>query len=209
MSDLTLGSIGAAVPSPSALMYLFRDRLSPAPADDKTLAELLMAVAVWALADQDVIDLGPLEHPRPVDGHLGFNRKRAYAEQPGLEGGLLRSMAGKGKEQRQLSVVALLTIGLPIGFETEARHDSVRHAIESGPWITRRTYRAVIHECVREARGAGALSRLGKRPKADAIASLELPFSELQSRWARFASQHAELHGALTKDCADGLAARD
>jgi hypothetical protein len=64
-------------------MYAFADRLSPRPPDDASLAQLLMAVAAWALREQGTIDLAPLPHPRPVDGYLSFNRRRAYAEQRG------------------------------------------------------------------------------------------------------------------------------
>ena len=193
-----------AVAPPSALMYAFADRLNPAPVGDAALAALLMAVAAWALAEQDTIDLAPLSHPRPVDGRLGFNRLRGYAPQPGLEGLLLLSMTGRGKETRGVSVTGLLTIGLPVGFETEARHDSVRHAIETGPWRTRRPHRAVIRLCRREARRAGVMRRIGRGLRGDATA-LEVAFAEVESRWRRFAASHPDLYAGLMDDCAAGL----
>jgi len=197
-----------AVPTPSALMYAFADRISPPLAGDAALAPLLMAVAAWALREQGTIYLGPLPHPRPVDGRLGFNRRRAYADQPGLEGALLRSMTGKGKKTPGVSIVALFTIGIPIGWETEARHDSLRHAIESGPWQRPWPHRAVIEYCRHEARSAGAIRRIGGGLRADRLWELEIPFSELQSRWLRFAVHEPELHAALMDDCAAGLAPR-
>ncbi|HEX8075139.1 MAG TPA: hypothetical protein VF545_09175 [Thermoleophilaceae bacterium] len=194
-----------AVTPPSVVLYTFADRLEPRPPDDAALAQLLIAVAAWALAEQDTIDLAPLPHPRPVDGRLAFNRLRAYAPQPGLEGRLLHSMTGKGKETRGISVLALLTIGLPVGFETEARHDSLRYAIETGPWRTRRPHRAVLRICGEEARRAGATRRFGRGPRADRLPELEINFAEVRSRWQRFQSQHPELHAALMDDCAAGL----
>jgi hypothetical protein len=190
-------------------MYLFADRLSPAPANDAELAPLLMAVAAWSLREQGTIDLAPLPHPRPVDGHLGFNRKRRYEEQPGLEGGLLRSMTGRGKETRGVSVAGLLTIGLPMGFETEARPDSLRHAIESGPWQVRRPYRAVIGDCRHEARSAGAMGRVGRGLRPDAASRLEIAFSELRSRWDHFELRERDLWAALMTDCVAGLERAD
>jgi hypothetical protein len=192
------------VPTPSALMLAFADRLSPAPSDDVALAELLMAAAAWTLREQGTVELAPLSHPRPVDGRLGFNRRRAYVEQPGLEGALLLSMTGKGKRTPGISILALFTIGLPGGFETEARPDSLRHAIETGPWQTRRPHRAVIGVCRRELRSAGAIRRRGGLP-ADRMSELELPFSDLNSRWRRFEAQEPELYAALTSDCSAGL----
>jgi hypothetical protein len=194
-----------AVAPPSALMWAFRDRLSPRPPDNAALAQLLMAVATWALQEQGTIDLAPLAHPRPVDGRLSFNRRRAYAEQPGLEGALLRSMTGKGKESRGISLWALFTIGLPVGFETEARPDSLRHAIESGPWQTRRPHRAVIHYCRSGARSAGAIRRIGRGLRADRLSELQIRFAELQSHWRHFEANESELHAALMDDCAAGL----
>jgi hypothetical protein len=186
-------------------MYVFRDRLAPAPADDAGLAELLMAVAAWALCEQDTIDLAPLPHPRPVDGRLSFNRRRAYSPQPGLEGALLRSMTGKGKETPGISLFALFTIGLPMGFETEARPDGLRHAIETGPWQRRRPHRAVFAYCKSGARTAGAMRRIGSGLRADRAAELEIPFAEVQSGWGRFVAAEPELHAALMNDCAAGL----
>ena len=72
---------------PSVVVYALRDRLGAL--DDFALACRLMGVAAWALREQGTIDLAPLPHARPVDGRLGFNRKRGYADQPGLEGFLL------------------------------------------------------------------------------------------------------------------------
>ena len=186
-------------------MYVFADRLEAAPAGHAALAQTLLAVAAWTLREQGTIDLAPLAHPRPVDGRLGFNRKRAYADQPGLEGALLRSMTGKGKKTPGISIVALFTIGLPVGFQTEARKDSLRHAIETGPWQTRRPHRAVLEHCRREARSAGAIRRLGGGARADRVSELELAFSELQSRWRVFATREQTLHAALMDDCAAGL----
>lgn len=193
------------VPSPSALIYVFADRLAPPPAGDAALAPTLLAVAAWTLREQGTIDLAPLAHPRPVDGRLGFNRRRAYAAQPGLEGALLSSMTGKGKKTPGISLLALFTIGLPMGFETEARKDSLRHAIETGPWQTRRPHRAVIEHCRREGRRAGAIRRLGGGARADRVSELELQFSELHSRWRRFEAQDPALHVALMDDCRAGL----
>jgi hypothetical protein len=194
-----------AVPTPSALMLAFADRLTPAPAGDLALAQLLMAVAAWTLREQGTVELAPLPHPRPVDGRLGFNRRRAYVEQPGLEGALLLSMTRKGKRTPGISIWVLFTIGLPGGFETEARPDSLRHAIETGPWQARRPHRAVISVCRRELRSAGAIRRIGRGLRADRVSELELPFSELNSRWRRFEAQEPELYAALTSDCAAGL----
>lgn len=191
-------------------MYAFADRLDPRPPDDMTLAQLLMAVAAWALADQDTIDLEPLPHPRPVDGRLGFNRKRGYVEQPGLEGRLLYSMTGKGKEAPGISLWALFTLGLPVGWETEARPDGLRHAIETGQWRTRSPHRAVIRLCRHEARRAGVVRRIGKGLRADALSELEIAFAEVESRWRRFQAEHRDLHSALMDDCVAGLrAAKD
>lgn len=184
---------------------MFADRLGPAPAGDAALAPLLMAVATWALREQGTIYLGPLPHPRPVDGRLGFNRRRAYEEQPGLEGALLRSMTGKGKRTPGVSILALFTIALPIGWETEARPDSLRHAIESGPWRRPSPHRAVIGDCRREATRAGAIRRIGGGLRADRLSGLEVPFSELQSRWRGFEAHEPELHAALMDDCSAGL----
>lgn len=186
-------------------MLAFADRLSPAPAGDVALAQLLMAVAAWTLREQGTVELAPLAHPRPVDGRLGFNRRRAYVEQPGLEGALLLSMTGKGKRTRGISIWVLFTIGLPGGFETDARPDSLRHAIETGPWQARRPHRAVISVCRRELRSGGAIRRIGGGLRADRVSELELPFSELNSRWRRFEAQEPELYAALTSDCAAGL----
>jgi hypothetical protein len=195
---------------PSVLFYALADRLDPRPPDDMTLAQLLVAVAAWALAEQDTIDLEPLPHPRPVDGRLGFNRKRGYVDQPGLEGRLLFSMTGKGKETAGINLWALFTIGLPVGWETEARHDSLRHAVETGPWRTRNPSRAAIAICRREARRAGVLGRFGGAVRADAQSGLEVEFAEVESRWRRFQADHRELHADLMSDCADGLrAAKD
>lgn len=177
-------------------MYAFADRLQPRPPDDPALAQLLMGVAAWALADQDTIDLEPLAHPRPVDGRLGFTRKRGYVEQPGLEGMLLLSMTGKGKETRTISMWWLFTVGLPVGWETEARHDSLRHAIETGPWRTRKPHKAVLAICKREARRAGVL-----KGGSDG----ELAFAEIDAGWRRFQSDHPELYSGLMDDCAAGL----
>jgi hypothetical protein len=186
-------------------MFAFRDRLSPAPPDDAALAQLLLAVATWALQEQGTIELAPLPHPRPVDGHLSFNRRRGYAEQPGLEGALLLSMTGRGKEARGISLWALFTIGLPVGFETEARPDSLRHAIESGPWQTRRPHRAVLAFSRSGARSAGAMRRIGRGLRADRLSELQTPFAELQSRWRHFESHEPELYAFLMDDCAAGL----
>jgi hypothetical protein len=197
--------VSNAVAPPSALMYAFRDRLSPPPSDDAALAALLMGVATWALWEQGTIELGLLPHPRPVDGHLSFNRKRAYAEQPGLEGALLLSMTGKGKEAPGISILALFTIGLPVGFETEARPDSLRHAIESGPWQRRRPHRAVMAYARSGARSAGMTRRIGRGLRADRLSELQTPFAELQSRWRHFESHEPELYAFLMDDCAAGL----
>jgi hypothetical protein len=193
------------IPTPSALMSAFADRLSPAPADDFALAQLLMAVAAWTLREQGTVELAPLPHPRPVDGRLGFNRRRAYVEQPGLEGALLLSMTGKGKRTPGISIVALFTIGLPGGFQTEARPDGLRHAIETGPWRTRRPHRAVIGVCRGELRRAGAIRRIRGGLSTDRVSELDYPFSELNSRWRRFETQEPELYAALMSDCAAGL----
>ena len=188
-------------------MFAFAERLSAAAPDEVALAQLLMAVAAWTLREQGTVELGPLPHPRPVDGRLGFNRRRAYVEQPGLEGALLRSMTGKGKRTPGVSLVALFTIGLPGGFETEARPDSLRHAIETGPWQTRRPHRAVVDICRREARSAGAIGRL-RGLRADRASELEFPFTELLSRWQGFEARETELHAALMSDCSVGLEPR-
>ena len=195
---------------PSVLMYAFADRLSPVPPDDVTLAQLLVAVAAWALAEQDTIDLAPLEHPRPVDGRLGFNRLRGYAPQPGLEGRLLLSMTGKDKETPGINLWALFTIGLPVGWETEARHDGLRHAIETGPWRTRNPHRAVLGICRQEARRAGAMQRIGRGLSPDRQSELEVAFAEVESRWQRFQAEHADLYSGLMDDSVAGLrAAKD
>jgi hypothetical protein len=102
-------------------------------------------------------------------------------------------------------MLALFTIGLPVGFETEARPDGLRHAIETGPWRTRNPHRAVIRYCRRGARSAGAIRRLGGGLRADRASELQVPFAELQSRWSRFESHEPELHAALMHDCAAGL----
>ena len=188
-------------------MFAFADRLSPAPAGDAELAQLLMAVAAWTLREQGTIELAPLAHPRPVDGDLAFNRRRGYVEQPGLEGALLLSMTGRGKETPGISLLALFTIGIPGGFETEARPDSLRHAIETGRWQTRRPHRSVIRICRREARSAGAIRRIGGGLRPDRASELGLRFSELQSRWRSFEAREPELHAALMGDCAAGLRA--
>jgi hypothetical protein len=190
-------------------MYVFADRLSPRPPDDMTLAQLLMAVAAWSLAEQDTIDIGPLPHPRPVDGQLAFNRLRGYAPQPGLEGRLLYSMTGQGKETRGISLLALFTIGLPVGWETEARHDGLRHAIETGPWRTRNPPRSVLAICRQEARRAGAMRRFGRGVRPDRQSELEVAFAEVQSRWQQFEAQSRELLANLMDDCAAGLRPAD
>lgn len=196
--------VDAATP-PSVLFYAFADRLDPAPVGNESLAQLLLAVAAWALAEQDTIDLAPLPHPRPVDGRLSFNRLRAYADQPGLEGRLLHSMTGRGKETPGINLWALFTIGLPIGWETEARKDGLRWAIETGPWRTRRPHRAVIAICRREARRIGALRRFGAGVPAASASELETAFGEVESRWRRFQAEHGELYAGLMEDCAAGL----
>jgi hypothetical protein len=200
--------MSTAVPTPSALMLAFADRLSPAPADNVALAQLVMAVATWTLREQGTVELAPLPHPRPADGRLGFNRRRAYVDQTGLEGALLLSMTGKGKRTPGISIVALVTIGLPGGFETAARPNSLRHAIETGPWRTRRPDRAVIRVCRRELRRAGAIRRIGGGLRADRVSGLEYPFSDLNSRWRRFETQEPELYAALMRDCSAGLERR-
>lgn len=163
---------------------LYAAYAEPRGADE--LAPLLLAVAAWALADEDTIDLAPLEHPRPVDGRLGFTRKRAYSERPGLEGLLLRSMTGADNQTRGVSVAGLLTTGLPMGFESEARHDSVRHAIETGAW--KRKPRRVV----RLARKGGDGS--------------ELDYQQVRGRFDAFARAYPGLHAALLEDCRAGLA---
>jgi hypothetical protein len=140
-----------------------------------------------------------------VDGRLGFTRRRAYAEQPGLEGALLLSMTGKAKKTPGISILALFTIALPVGFETEARPDSLRHAIETGPWQTRSPHRAVIEHCRREGRRAGALRRIGK---GERLSGLEVPFGELRSRWQHFERHEPDMHAALMSECTAGLERR-
>jgi hypothetical protein len=184
-------------------MYAFADRLDATDRD--ALAVLLMAVATWALREQGTIDLAPLPHARPVDGRLGFNRKRGFAEQPGLEGHLLYSMTGQGKRSPGISMWALFTVGLPVGFETEARHDGLRHAIETGSWRTRNPPRAVLGLCRREGRRSGVLKRLGSGVATGALPDLEAQFGAVQSRWRAFESGEAALHAALMDDCRAGL----
>ena len=187
------------VSSPSALIYAFADRVNPAPTGDAELAALLLAVAAWGLREQGTIALAPLAHPRPADGRLGFNRLRAYADQPGLEGALLHSMTGKGKRAPGVSILGLLTTALPMGFQTEARPNSLRHAIETGPW---RGSGAVIALCRREARRTGVVGRFGR---GEPDSGHELRFSQLRSSWNHFASMQPELYASLMSDCAAGL----
>ena len=191
---------------PSVVVYAVRDRLGAL--DDFALACRLMGVAAWALREQGTIDLAPLAHPRPVDGRTGFNRKRGYADQPGLEGHLLFSMTGRGKQTRGISMWALFTIGLPVGWETEARHDGLLHAIETGPWRTRNPTRAVLRLCRREGRRVGALARVGGGVRGDAASGLELAFAEIDARWRAFAEREPALHAGLIDDCAVGLRKR-
>ena len=89
-----------SIPSPSALIYLFADRLQPPAPDEGALARVLLAVAAWSLREEGTIDLAPLAHPRPVDGRLGFTRRRAYVEQPGLGGGDLSALQSPFSELR-------------------------------------------------------------------------------------------------------------
>lgn len=183
---------------PSALFLAFG---GDKPPDE--LAPLLLAVAAWALADTDVIDLGFLAAPRPVDGRLSFNRKQAYQELPGLEGLLLDSMTGHGKRTRGVSVAALLLFAFPVGFETEARKDGLRHAIETGPWRTRNPPAAVVKLCRREAQRAGVVGRSGR---GDGSSPAQTAFHRAEDRWRGFELAHPDLHAALLDDCAQGLA---
>jgi hypothetical protein len=192
-------------PPPSVVMYAFRDRLGAG--DDFALACQLVGVAAWALREQGTIDLAPLPHPRPVDGRLGFNRKRGYADQPGLEGHLLFSMTGRGKTTPGISMWALFTIGLPVGWETEARHDGLRHAIETAQWRTRNPARTVLALCRREGRKVGVLSRFGGGVRGDAASGLELAFAGVDAGWRAFAEREAQLYAGLMDDCAQGLRA--
>lgn len=187
----------------SVVMYVLRDRLGAL--DDQALARQLMGIAAWSLREQGTIDLAPLPHPRPVDGRIGFNRKRGYADQPGLEGHLLYSMTGRGKTTPGISMWALFTVGLPVGWETEARHDGLRHAIETGPWRTRNPARAVLALCRRDARRLGLLARLGGGVRGDAASGLEVAFAEVDARWRAFGEREPDLYAALMDDCAAGL----
>jgi hypothetical protein len=92
-------------------------------------------------------------------------------------------------------------------FETEARHDSLRHAIETGPWRTRRPHRAVTRLCRREARRAGVVRRFGSGLRGDAT-GLEVAFTEVEARWRRFTVDHPDLYAGLMDDCAAGLRRR-
>ncbi len=201
------------MPTVSALVYLFADRIvpqanfllksTPVPCrgvdvEADALAKLLLASSFWSLREQRAVGLELSENRGFLFSSTRVRvRRLKSADRPGVEGAIIRNLSSAEDDVRDM---IFRWIGSD---DADPCHQVVQVAVEEavlGSYIEKLEIAKGADE------GLGpAQARL--RPRCEKIASLEEEFQHFASSWEGFGRKESALCEHLVRECANGISA--